>query len=270
MSGGICLTGAFDEADGQITFTSNADSGFNTIYSGYGINFGTGSYWNWEEGIHVNGLTMTENGISFADQSYQDTAFDPAVLNNYLPITGSTLTGKLSITSTGTTAALFNLKTGITATSPVVGDIWLTTGSMRYKDSTGTERIIADTNRANTYTTNNTFQNSSSSPTVTITASGSGSALKITNTGTGDTVRIEDDTSPDATPFVINASGRVGIGMEPSTTVALSVDSTGIKVNGATLIPASTVTNSPSLPTYTKELLITINGVSYAIPLRVV
>jgi hypothetical protein len=40
----------------------------------------------------------------------------------------------------------------------------------------------------------------------------SGAALTITNTGTGNSFLVEDDTSTDSTPFVINAAGNVGIG----------------------------------------------------------
>jgi hypothetical protein len=36
--------------------------------------------------------------------------------------------------------------------------------------------------------------------------------LSVTNTGTGPSFIVEDDTSPDSTPFIIDASGNVGIG----------------------------------------------------------
>ena len=38
-----------------------------------------------------------------------------------------------------------------------------------------------------------------------------GTAFRITQTGAGDALVIEDDVSPDATPFVVKADGRVGI-----------------------------------------------------------
>lgn len=40
----------------------------------------------------------------------------------------------------------------------------------------------------------------------------SGIPLKITNTGTGNSFLVEDEASTDATPFVIDASGNIGIG----------------------------------------------------------
>jgi hypothetical protein len=39
-----------------------------------------------------------------------------------------------------------------------------------------------------------------------------GTAMRITNTGTGDSFLVEDSTSTDTSPFVINNNGRVGIG----------------------------------------------------------
>lgn len=37
-------------------------------------------------------------------------------------------------------------------------------------------------------------------------------ALRITQNGTGEAFRVEDETNPDSSPFVIDASGNVGIG----------------------------------------------------------
>jgi hypothetical protein len=36
--------------------------------------------------------------------------------------------------------------------------------------------------------------------------------LSVTNTGTGPSFLVEDSTSPDSSPFIIDASGNVGIG----------------------------------------------------------
>jgi hypothetical protein len=39
----------------------------------------------------LNGTSLTPNGINFNDETTQTTAYDPAVLGNYLPLTGGTL-----------------------------------------------------------------------------------------------------------------------------------------------------------------------------------
>lgn len=44
-------------------------------------------------------------------------------------------------------------------------------------------------------------------------------ALRVTQLGTGYALRVEDSTNPDSTPFVVDASGNVGIG----TTTALGI-----------------------------------------------
>jgi hypothetical protein len=52
-------------------------------------------------------------------------------------------------------------------------------------------------------------------------------ALRITQTGTGNAFVVEDSASPDATPFVIDASGNVGIGTSsPSASAILDAQST--------------------------------------------
>jgi len=56
-----------------------------------------------------------------------------------------------------------------------------------------------------------------------ITETGSANALTITNTGTGNSFVVEDSTSPDATPFVVNAAGNVGVGITTPTNYKLEV-----------------------------------------------
>ena len=48
-------------------------------------------------------------------------------------------------------------------------------------------------------------------PTI-ISDSSSSDALRITQTGAGNALVVEDSANPDSTPFVVNASGNVGIG----------------------------------------------------------
>jgi hypothetical protein len=59
-------------------------------------------------------------------------------------------------------------------------------------------------------------------------------AMRITQTGTGDAFVVEDSTNPDTTPFVISASGSVGIGTtSPSTNLNVySATSANISVDG--------------------------------------
>jgi microcystin-dependent protein len=61
---------------------------------------------------------------------------------------------------------------------------------------------------------------------VTISSDSSGPALKITQTGTGYVMRVQDSADPDVTPFVINATGLVGLGTA-SPAEALDIDNNG-------------------------------------------
>jgi hypothetical protein len=59
--------------------------------------------------------------------------------------------------------------------------------------------------------------------------------LRITQEGQGEAIRVEDSATPDSTAFVVNKDGRVGIGTAPDATVALKLDSTGVKFNDGTV-----------------------------------
>jgi len=50
-----------------------------------------------------------------------------------------------------------------------------------------------------------------------ISANSSSNALRITQTGSGNALVVEDEANPDATPFVVSATGNVGIGTSSST-----------------------------------------------------
>ena len=54
-------------------------------------------------------------------------------------------------------------------------------------------------------------------------------AVRITNQGLGNCLTVEDSATPDATPFAISASGRVGVGVTPDASAAVAVDAGGIK-----------------------------------------
>lgn len=92
-------------------------------------------------------------------------------------------------------------------------------------------------------------------------------ALRITQLGTGEALRVEDSTNPDATPFVVDANGRVGIGIAPDATAALRLDANGIKFGTNAVVQAVSAVVTAS-GTYDKEIPVTINGVNYRIPCR--
>jgi microcystin-dependent protein len=89
-------------------------------------------------------------------------------------------------------------------------NIWLTGAAYKFKltDANGTEIWTVDniappsTAVAPVFTTN-----------VTISDDSPGPALLITQTGAGAAIRVQDESDPDASPFVVDSTGSVGIGI---------------------------------------------------------
>jgi lysophospholipase L1-like esterase len=157
-------------------------------------------------------------------------------LSNYVLKAGDTMTGKLNLPATTTTQCGLNLGIGTQPTAPVNGDIWIDSGGLKYKESFSLPRTCAAREKPNTFTAEQAIQmNSVSNPALSITQNGNGGGLVIINpTGTGESLRIEDE-SPETTPFVVSATGKVGIGTAPDTTVGLKLDSTGVKFSDGTI-----------------------------------
>jgi hypothetical protein len=83
----------------------------------------------------------------------------------------------------------------------------------------------------------NTFTNQ----VVIDTASSTTAALRVTQRGAGNAIEVEDSTTPDSTKFVVDQFGKVGIGVAPSATAALKVDTNGIMFgDGTTQTTAAT------------------------------
>jgi hypothetical protein len=71
-------------------------------------------------------------------------------------------------------------------------------------------------------------------------------ALRVTQKGTGNAIQVEDSTTPDATAFVVDQHGKVGIGVAPDASAALKVDGNGIMFGDGT---TQTTAYSPT-PSY--------------------
>ena len=138
-----------------------------------------------------------------------------------------------------------------------------------------------DKNLANILTKTNTYTITGTDNGIIINQAGSGVPLRITNTGTGNSFLVEDSSSTDSTPFVIDASGNVGIGkttpavlldvagagaftgaLTASTFNALSLTSnaTGFRVSGGTTAVAVTFAGGAA---YT---ISGTNGATYTLP----
>jgi hypothetical protein len=114
----------------------------------------------------------------------------------------------------GTDAWLFNYAVGIGSTQ-VPNGVRLAAGGMQVTDSTISSpqlNISGVSTLGNTSATNLTAQQLNVSGVSTISVNSSSNALRITQTGTGNALVVEDSSNPDSNPFVVNASGQVGIG----------------------------------------------------------
>ena len=140
-------------------------------------------------------------------------------------LAGASFTGKVNLAPLTVSSASLNLGVGTAPTTTVAGDIWIGTNIV-YKASDGTQKAVANMSTANFFTGHQVIH----APVGTTL-----SALRVTQLGTGNAIEVEDNTTPDATRFVVDQFGKVGIGVVPDTTVCLSVDATGIKFDDGTV-----------------------------------
>lgn len=225
-------------------------------------------------GTGLTGGTITGSGTLAADfgiTSTKVTQGGTTVLK-----TGDTMTGKLVLGPSGTNAPL-NIGANINPTPVVGGDVWLSaTNVLNWRGNNGATYPAASTIALNLFVVPQGISTSTSGAVLGVTqttgagtcvvvtqnATGTGSgisvdlsntsstaaAVRITNLGTGDCLKVEDSTTPDATPFVINSAGRVGIGVAVDSVTAVNLDSGGIKLNNTTLTLSATVSVGSGSP----------------------
>jgi microcystin-dependent protein len=111
-------------------------------------------------------------------------------------------------------------------------NIWLTGASYKFKltDANGTEIWTVDniappsTAVSPVFTTN-----------VTIADNSPGPALLITQLGAGAAIRVQDETDPDSSPFVVDTTGQVGIGTaSPANALDVAGGAIQISTSGGT------------------------------------
>jgi hypothetical protein len=80
-------------------------------------------------------------------------------------------------------------------------------------------------------TTKNDVANTFTSNQIISVTDNTNAALRVTQLGTGNALVVEDSTNPDSTPFVVDASGNVGVGTS-SPTQRLQVDGGAFRITG--------------------------------------
>ena len=118
-----------------------------------------------------------------------------------------------------TTVAYAGVNVGVATTAPtttVAGDVWVGTNNIFFKDSTNTQRTVPALNTVNQFTVGQAISVNSAS-----------NALRINQIGTGPALVVEDSTNPDTTAFVVDASGNVGVGVNPTWTATRKLEVVG-------------------------------------------
>jgi hypothetical protein len=217
--GGIGATGSTGliGATGATGATGVGATGATGTSGGQGSTGSTGA-----TGIGATGATGVVGG-----QGSTGATGPTADLSGYVLKSGDTMTGKLVAAADLNISKLNigNALSGLSSPATTVdGDIWISTSNRLAYKSNGNFYTPASISIANSFTS-----------TQIIDVTSTNTALRVTQKGTGESFRVEDDTTPDATAFVISNTGKVGIGVTPDASVCLSLDSTGVKFGDGTI-----------------------------------
>ena len=180
-----------------------------------------------KSGLDDNGLTLSY--IPGKEQVYLNGVL-LARTSDYNATSGSSITGLSALTAGDIleiiTFTAFELADAIARASfSAKGQILVGTGTGTFAvQSVGTNGQVLTANSAQAdgvEWTTPTYVSTAGGSTIAV-ASGTTVPLTITNEGTGNSFVVQDSANPDTTPFVIDASGNVGIGTG-SPSVALEV-----------------------------------------------
>jgi hypothetical protein len=206
---------------------------------------------------HTYGLNVVWGGITnlMATQIWVN-----GNLNLKASLSGATFTGKVNLATLGVATPSINLggQCDSAPASAANGDIWIsnaTAPKLTYKMG-GVNYNLPVLNQFNTFTNQMVID----------TTSATTAALRVTQRGAGNAIEVEDQTSPDATRFVVDQFGKVGVGVAPDATAAIKIDGNGISFNGLVFNPTATSAHTGGSDTL--DLLVTINGTNYRLGLR--
>jgi len=174
----------------------------------------------WKNGTDVGGVAWGGITGTLSSQTDLQNALDAKS-----DLSGATFTGKVNFTPVAGVAGLNVGIGGTSAASTTNGDLWITTGgaNLNFRDGTGAWKVLAALSNGNVF-----------SAVQAVDVNSTLTALRVTQRGTGNAIEVEDSTTPDATRFVVDQHGKVGIGVAPDVTAALKVDANGIMFNDGT------------------------------------
>lgn len=230
----------FGTGSGTPSAISNGDFWFNGTYLQYG----------------QGGIKTVASQSWVTSQGY----ITSSALTPYALLSGATFTGKVNLATIGVGTPSVNLggQCDSAPASATNGDLWISNAvapKLTYRMG-GINYNLPVLNQFNTFTNQMVID----------TASATTAALRVTQRGAGNAIEVEDSTTPDATRFVVDQFGKVGIGVAPDATAAIKIDGNGMSFNGLVFNPTATAAHTGG--TDTLDLLVTINGTAYRIGLR--
>lgn len=254
-----------------IYFSGGNTNNLNSLYSSVQSNSAT--TWNYQ-GTDLKSISANWENTYTTVQSKSAIEWDNSLVTsyvngNFLALSGGTMSGKL-IASADSTSSKLNIGNALSGAQPSVvsdGDIWITNQNKFSWRSNGNSIVAAGINQQNIFNNAQTIAASTPLTLLTVTNTGSGSAaifstqgnvptLRLTQTGNGNALVVEDSTNPDATPFIVDAIGSVGIGLSSLSGIDSKLTVVGdVSANGSYYGDGSKLTGilptPPSTGTYT-------------------
>ncbi|CAB4151960.1 hypothetical protein UFOVP583_44 [uncultured Caudovirales phage] len=252
--GRIMIGGGYDVGGGFLASRFNLGAGFTATQAILGDFWFNGTNLQYADGSIPNPTVASQSWVT--SQGYATIG----QLSSYAPLAGATFTGKVNLATISTSSPSVNLG-GQCDSAPAAatnGDLWISNAvapKLTYRMG-GVNYNLPVLNQFNTFTNQMVID----------TTSATTAALRVTQRGAGNAIEVEDSTTPDATRFVVDQFGKVGIGVAPDTTAAIKIDGNGMSFNGLVFNPTATSAHTGGSDTL--DLLVTINGTPYRLGLR--
>jgi hypothetical protein len=202
--------------------------------------------------VVLQGISTTQNTWISSNAAFTQAAFTQANSANILAQSAYTFANTVNVF---TQSAYSKANTSLANTGTVItvnGSSQLVIANTLPSTSNVTGALVVSGGVGIGGNVNVTGTVTTSSPVV-ISANSTTDALRITQIGTGNALLVEDSSNPDATPFVVDSAGRVGMGGTPSASIPVNI---AYNLTGST-----SVTNIRAIPSVLSD--VTTNAIVF-------